>query len=170
MEFFKLFLLGASGYLLAALYDIALLLRYYRISKVLYLGFFVTALPFFFLFSRYDSPHSPIIGIILILFMVVSAGLLIYSVLVEIPLKNKEQGNLYTGGTYKICRHPGFLWFSLFNIFVSLFFWYTPITLILAGYTLCNLALVTLEDQVLFPKMFPGYGAYKKTTHFLIPH
>jgi hypothetical protein len=42
--------------------------------------------------------------------------------------------------------------------------------LILVGYTLCNLALVTLEDQVLFPKMFPGYGAYKNTTHFLIPH
>jgi protein-S-isoprenylcysteine O-methyltransferase Ste14 len=94
---------------------------------------------------------------------------LIYSVLLEIPLKSDKSGSLYTGGTYTICRHPGFLWFSFFNVSASLFFWYTPITLVLAGYTLCNFALVTIEDRVLFPKMFPQYGEYKKTTPFLIP-
>ena len=169
MELFKLFLLGASGYLLAALYDIALLKGFYRISKLLYLGFFVTVLPFLFLFSRFSSPHHPAFSLLLILFMVANAVLLIYSVLLEIPLKSNKDGGLYTGGTYKICRHPGFLWFSFFNVSASLFFWYTPITLLLVGYTLCNLALVTLEDRVLFPKMFPQYGEYKKTTPFLIP-
>lgn len=169
MEFFKLFLLGASGYLLAALYDVALLKGYYRISKLLYLGFFVTALPFLFLFSRFESPHHPTFKVLLMLIMAANAALLIYSVLVEIPLKSNKSGSLYTGGTYTICRHPGFLWFSFFNVSASLFFWYTPITLVLAGYTLCNFALVTLEDRVLFPKMFPQYGEYKKTTPFLIP-
>ncbi|MGE4455034.1 MAG: hypothetical protein AB7D92_10945 [Sphaerochaeta sp.] len=168
MEFFKLFLLGASGYLLAALYDIALLKGYFRLSKVLYLGFFVTALPFFFLFSQFSTPHNPTFGMLTILIMACCAALLIYSVLIELPLKGKK-GTLYREGTYKICRHPGFLWFSCFNVFASIFFWYTPITLVLAGYTLCNLALVTLEDRILFPKMFPEYGEYKKTTPFLIP-
>lgn len=169
MDLIKLFLLGASGYLLAALYDIALLYRHFTLSKVLYLGFFVTAVPYPLFFMQFTSPHTLLFSIVLIIFMTLSLILLIYSVLLEIPLKADKSGDVYTKGTYKICRHPGFLWYTAFNLCTALYFWYAPITMVLLGYTFCNLILVTLEDLVLFPKMFPTYREYKKTTRFLFP-
>lgn len=169
MELIKLFLLGASGYLLAGLYDIALMYKKILISKVLYLGFFVTALPFIFLFIQYSSPHSLLIRILLLIGIFVFLLLLIYSVLLEIPLKSKYEEGLYKGGTYSICRHPGFLWHAACCILCALYFWYTPISTMLLGFIICNFVLIIVEDVLLFPRMFDSYGDYKKTTPFLIP-
>ncbi len=169
MELIKLFLLGASGYLLAALYDIALLFRKYRLSRILYAGFFVTALPFVWLFIQHRSPHSSLVTVLLLLLMGISLLLVVYSVLLEIPLKKSETDTLYTKGTYRLCRHPGFWWYSFFTLFSAVYFWYAPIVLVHFGFILCNFLLVVLEDFVLFPRMFPQYGEYKKVTPFLFP-
>lgn len=56
MELIKLFLLGATGYLLALLYDVAVLYTKPLLQKILYVGFFVTAFPYPLLFVAYDSP------------------------------------------------------------------------------------------------------------------
>ena len=169
MNLIKLFFLGVSGYFLAALYDIALLYKRTALSRVLYVGFFVTALPFIFLFSGYTSPHTPLLQGLLILGMVLFALLLIYSVLLEFPLRNKTPGSLYTQGTYSLCRHPGFLWHSTFSLCAALYFWYAPITLVVAGYVLSNFLLVLWEDKLLFPKLFPSYEEYRIITPFLNP-
>ncbi|NLK06317.1 MAG: hypothetical protein GX315_08120 [Spirochaetales bacterium] len=169
MNLIKLFFLGVSGYFLAALYDIALLYKRTALSRVLYVGFFVTAIPFVLLFSQYGSPHSAWLKSILILLMIGSALLLAYSVLLEFLLRNKTPGSLYTQGTYRICRHPGFHWHFFFSLCAALYFWYAPITLVVAGFVLSNFLLVLWEDKLLFPKLFPTYGEYKKTTPFLNP-
>jgi protein-S-isoprenylcysteine O-methyltransferase Ste14 len=169
MELIKLFLLGASGYLLAGLYDIALLYRKELISKIFYLGFFITAIPFVFLFLTYSSAHTMFISLLLALLMFCFFSLLIYSVLLEIPLKKEQDCMLYKKGTYSLCRHPGFLWHTAFCVLTSLYFWYTAITLMMIGFILCNFILIVIEDVFLFPKMFDEYEEYKKTTPFLAP-
>lgn len=155
--------------MLAALYDIALLYKHHLLSRVLYLGFFVTALPFPFLFYTYQSPFSTPFKIVLIFGMGASLLLLIYSVLVEIPLKGHADGTLYTKGTYAFCRHPGFWWYTIFTLCVIVYFWYAPIVLVGFGFIACNFLLIVFEDVILFPRLFPQYGEYKKTTPFLIP-
>jgi protein-S-isoprenylcysteine O-methyltransferase Ste14 len=70
-------------------------------------------------------------------------------------------------GVYALCRHPGFWWLTL------LFFCLRPA----AGfplrsaliYSLLNLALVAFEDRAVFPAVLEGYGAYRRSTPFLIP-
>jgi protein-S-isoprenylcysteine O-methyltransferase Ste14 len=99
--------------------------------------------------------------------MFISLVLTLYSVLLEIPLHGN--GTLYTKGTYSLCRHPGFLWYSFFTLLTATYFWYAPLAWVCLGFICCNFALITLEDVVLFPKMFPQYKDYKKTTRFLIP-
>lgn len=167
MNIIKLFLLGACGYLLATLYDIALLYNKNWLARLLYVGFFLTALPFVFFFISFTSPHPTALRIVILVLMFISLVLTLYSVLLEIPLHGN--GTLYTKGTYSLCRHPGFLWYSFFTLLTATYFWYAPLAWVCLGFICCNFALITLEDVVLFPKMFPQYKDYKKTTRFLIP-
>ncbi|MDD4220687.1 MAG: hypothetical protein PHR10_10980, partial [Sphaerochaetaceae bacterium] len=69
---------------------------------------------------------------------------------------------------YSISRHPGFLWYTAINILFSIYFWDCRITLLCAGLCLDNLILITVEDKILFPRMFPEYQEYKKQTPFLL--
>ncbi len=153
--------------MLAALYDIALLYKKNWLVKILYTGFFLTGLPFVLFFFLYPSPHSLIVKVVLLVLMGSTLLLTLYSVLLELPLHG--DGTLYTKGTYSLCRHPGFLWYSLFTLLTATYFWYAPLVWVCLGYIGCNFLLVVWEDTVLFPKMFPQYAAYKKTTPFLIP-
>ncbi len=168
MGLIKLFIIGAIGYFLTGLYDVAILHNRLLIKKFLFMGFFITVLPYLFLFLERTSPHPAlsiwIIAILLLLF----SFLLIYSVLVEISISSVKAGTLYQRGTYGFSRHPGFLWFTIINLLVSLYFWDIQISVLCTGFILCNLALITIEDLFLFPKMFPEYTEYKKKTPFLI--
>ncbi|MEA4864191.1 MAG: hypothetical protein VB088_02195 [Sphaerochaeta sp.] len=167
MDIIKLFLLGACGYLLAALYDIALLYKKTWLARLFFAGFFLTFVPFIFFFILYQSPHAVGLRVLLLVLMGLFLLLTLYSVLMELHLYG--DGTLYTKGTYSLCRHPGFLWYSFFTLLTALYFWHAPIVWVCIGYIICNFALIMLEDVVLFPKMFPEYKAYKKTTPFLIP-
>ena len=168
MGLIKLFILGATGYFLTGLYDVAILYKRSLLKKILFIGFFITALPYLFLFLQWDSPHSMIVRWILAILLLCFFALLIYSVLLEIPLSSVKPGMLYCEGTYSFSRHPGFLWFTLINLLISCFFWNLAISLLCLGFILCNLVLITMEDLALFPKMFPEYSEYKKKTPFLI--
>lgn len=68
----------------------------------------------------------------------------------------------------RFSRHPGFIWYSIVNALVSIYYWNYGITILLIGLTLCNFILVVVEDRILFPKMFAEYGEYRKRTPFIL--
>lgn len=104
-------------------------------------------------------------------------SLLLYSVLIEIPLRNKSShlnpdNNriLIDTGTYALTRHPGVLWFAGTAICMILLH---PSRLTLAAgviWTVLNILLVWIEDSHFFPFVFSGYLHYKKRTPFLWPN
>lgn len=168
MELIKLFVLGFSGYLLSGFHDVAMLYNKSFLKRVLSSGFFITALPYLFLFTTYKIPlPAPIIWILAVTitcFML----LLIYSVFIETALFSPRSGQLYTKGTYGFSRHPGFIWYTMVNFLIAVLFWNVGIAVLCLGLTACNLILITIEDTVLFPKMFPEYDDYKRRTPFFL--
>ena len=168
MELIKLFFIGATGYLLAGLYDVAILHNKSLLKKILYVGFFITALPYPLLFKTWETPFANASLWLFIPLFILFIGLLIYSVLLEFLLSSEKPGNLYTKGTYSFSRHPGFLWYTAINVLIGVYFWDYRIALLCAGFTLCNLILIIVEDLVFFPKMFPHYSEYRKQTPFFL--
>ncbi len=168
MELIKLFFLGATGYLLAGLYDVAILYDKPLLRKFLYAGFFITAVPYPVIFFTWASPLPSFVSWIFYPLVIVFALLLIYSVMIETALFSDTTGKLYQKGTYKISRHPGFIWYTVINILVSIYYWSYHITLLFLGLTLCNLVLIVIEDRILFPKMFSEYEEYRKHTPFVL--
>ncbi|MDC7244624.1 MAG: hypothetical protein PQJ47_01760 [Sphaerochaetaceae bacterium] len=168
MEFIKLFIIGSLGYLLSGLYDAALVNHRHTLKKVLFPGFFVTAVPYMLFFVFYTSPlsfsYKAIIIILLLLFLL----LLVYSVFLELLLFSDKNTKLFTKGTYSISRHPGFIWYTMINILIGIYFQDINIAVVCAGLTLDNLILITVEDRCLFPRLFGGYEEYKKTTPFIL--
>ena len=168
MEFFKLFMLGFAGYLLSGFHDVAVLHHKSSLKRLFSLGFFLTGAPYLFLFANYPSPHQPVLLWTLIIAITLGVLLLIYSVFIETSLFSNKSGTLYTRGTYSFSRHPGFIWYTIVNFLLAIFFWDIRITLLCLGYIVCNLVLVIIEDTLLFPKMFLGYEDYKRKTPFFI--
>lgn len=168
MELIKLFLLGATGYLLAGLYDMAILHEKPLLRKFLYVGFFITALPYPVIFFTWVSPFPSFVAWIIFFLIFVFALLLIFSVMIEIALFSDKTGKLYQGGTYGISRHPGFIWYTIINVLVSIYYWNYHITILCLGLVLCNLILIVVEDCIFFPKMFSEYAEYRKNTPFIL--
>ena len=168
MNLSKLFFIGATGYMFAGFYDVAILCHKSLLAKFLYIGFFITAIPYPILFLTYSSPLQPTFNLIILPLIGIFSLLLIYSVLVEISLFGKNTGGLYRKGTYNFSRHPGFIWYTAVNLLVAWYFWNPEITLLCVGLTICNLLLITIEDLVFFPKMFSEYADYKKQTPFFL--
>ena len=167
MDLSKLFVIGASGYILSGLYDVSILSGKPLLGKLLHALMFVTAAPYPFLFIYHETPLPSALAWVLLPCLSILAALLIYSVFLEIPLATEHDGQLFRGGTYGFSRHPGFLWYTGINILVALYFLDLRIAALCAGLTACNLLLVTLEDLVLFPRMFKDYDDYKRHTPFL---
>ncbi len=100
--------------------------------------------------------------------------LLIYSLFLELPFvktygKEEHTNTLVDTGTYALCRHPGVLWFGMLYFF---FFFTTGAKLLIpAGiiWTILDIIHIYLQEKIFFPKMFPKYKNYMKTTPMLIP-
>jgi protein-S-isoprenylcysteine O-methyltransferase Ste14 len=120
---------------------------------------------------------SPPIDAILILPGIVVAALSAYfllrTVFLEFPKERKKSslpsGALVQSGSYGLCRHPGFWWFSLLALDLAALrgfgsFLGSAILLI----TL-NFILILVQDVYLFPKIFDGYDDYRKSVPFLFP-
>ena len=137
------------------------------LGKLLHIGFFLTAIPYPFLFIQYRSPLPGIFAWVILPSLSILTAMLIYSVFLEIPLATDNSGQLFRAGTYGFSRHPGFLWYTGVNILVAFYFLDGGIAMLCAALTMCNLLLVTVEDVLLFPRMFDGYDEYRKETPFL---
>lgn len=115
---------------------------------------------------------DPLSRVFLWIVFVVFAGLLIYTLFFSIPAASAygapgEKRAVFTTGVYALSRHPGVLWFAV--AYVCLWLagglpFYAAVT-----YILLNVALVTFEDKIVFPIVLTGYGAYQRSTPFLIP-
>jgi protein-S-isoprenylcysteine O-methyltransferase Ste14 len=169
MNLIKLFLLGASGYLLLGLFDLAQIKQKELLGRILAVGFLVTALPYPLMLIRYKSPHPPLLGMALLIMVIASALATIYVAALEIPLSHTGAGDVYRGGSYARTRHPGFAAHLTFNVLLSLYLCNGTIAILCLLFVSCNLALVTIEDYLFFPRLFSGYDEYKETTGFLLP-
>mgnify|MGYP005863191339 CR=1 FL=1 len=169
-------LLGALAFALAFAFDWVSWLRIQYLKPVLGVASgatFLAALAWTLATpGRYDWPAwTGYVGWPLLL---VFAALLIYSLLVEIPFaatyaRQGVSDILVTTGTYALVRHPGVIWFGaavLGCILIS-----RGRLMLVAGATwFClDVAYAWLQERLLFPRMFAGYGAYQKTTPMLIP-
>lgn len=80
-----------------------------------------------------------------------------------------DDATLVTTGTYALCRHPGVLWFGPFLFGLALLsgsltlLWATPLWWGL------DFAYAWLQDRYLFPRQFPGYVRYQRTTPMFLP-
>jgi protein-S-isoprenylcysteine O-methyltransferase Ste14 len=95
-------------------------------------------------------------------------ALLVYSVFLEIPLRRRS-GDLYRGGTYALCRHPGLLWFVLAHAALNAVYRSPRLLLISLAMVAGDLALVLAQDTWLFRRRFAGYDAYRHSVPFLLP-
>jgi protein-S-isoprenylcysteine O-methyltransferase Ste14 len=105
---------------------------------------------------------------------VVFTALLVYSAVLEIPLRNRGAAGrtspvLYTGGTYRLSRHPGMLWYLLMELSLNAAYLDVVFALVSATLVLGDLALVLLQDRCLFPQVLPGYADYRLRVPFLFP-
>ncbi|MGD0352509.1 MAG: methyltransferase [Dehalococcoidia bacterium] len=106
--------------------------------------------------------------------LVFSLCLLVYSMFIEIPFHNTYAENgvsnkLITTGTYALVRHPGVIWLALVYLSLALLFPSTTLFLAVIVWLIMDIIIVTLQDKLSFPKMFPAYRRYQLKTPFLIP-
>jgi len=101
--------------------------------------------------------------------------LLIYSLFLNLPFRRTYLtagvgDELVRTGLYALVRHPGVHWFTVFLFSLvlvtrsSLFIIAAPIFIII------DIALVIVQDKIIFDGMFPGYASYRQTTPMLLPN
>ena len=104
-----------------------------------------------------------------------SSFLLFFSLFWEIPLRKtylaKGVGDkLIRTGTYALVRHPGVIWY-IFSVIALLLISRSQLLLIAAPiWIFMDILYVFIQEKFYFPRMFPGYGEYKKETPMLIPN
>lgn len=102
-----------------------------------------------------------------------SLAMLVWTVFLEIPrerrLRRVETGRAVTTGSYGVCRHPGWWWFSFYSLALCAarpqYSRLDSALLMIA----CNFALVLLQDRWSFPARFADYREYSERTPFLVP-
>ncbi len=159
----KLIFLTAAGFALLVMHDISQI-RQRSVLKLLGMGgYLIIAAVYGEIVRSYCGSSERVIFPAAAVFFAV---LLIYSVLLEIPLRHRgsSPGTAYTRGTYRLSRHPGFLWMVLMN--TALLIWCTQAAVVLGMLTLCNLLLITAEDRLFFPKLFTDYSSYRREVPF----
>ena len=110
---------------------------------------------------------------LLVITSIASASLLFWSVFIEIGAARKKRGmrpsEVYSGGTYGLCRHPGFWWFSFLVLAIGMLRGVSVYSLTIFLMIVLDLLLIFMQDRYTFPKVFSGYDEYKKRVPFLFP-
>ncbi len=87
----------------------------------------------------------------------------------ERAASGNSSGSLVTSGSYGLCRHPGFWWFSLLVLDLAALRGFGGFLLSAILLILLDFVLILVQDVYLFPKIFDGYDDYKKSVPFLFP-
>lgn len=101
--------------------------------------------------------------------------LLIYTLFFALPLKETYVENsaslppVCEEGVYGLCRHPGFLWYCMFYIFLALTFPQYELLIGSIVLCICNFLYICAEDRFFFPCMFSNYDGYRERVPFLVP-
>ena len=170
-------ILGIAAFVLFFIYDVnSISLKNLFIHRLFMIGSVLVvvsgALDLFTAFKA--GAFSGIWDIVLILFGVLSAAALVYSLFFALPFENtyvnpEEKPKVYTGGVYALCRHPGLLcFFAMYAFFGVAAF---PERMFEHGVVLSvlNLLYTAFQDRVTLPKSFSGYTEYQNETPFLLP-
>ncbi len=125
-----------------------------------------------------NTNHFSLPGIVSIIAWIVFplfVFLFFYSLFVEIPLRRTyidpaQPVRVVTGGTYSLCRHPAFLWFTgwmLAAVFISRS---TTLAITTPVWILAYIGCLFLEEKVCCLETFADeYRQYQRTTPMLIP-
>jgi protein-S-isoprenylcysteine O-methyltransferase Ste14 len=171
-------LTGSSAFVLIAIYDWAKMRKYTWLKLLIPLSTFALLLGILGVLSG-PVEFEFVLGIRTIAWigLAIFLLLLMYSILIEIPIKIKHSGYepggdwvLVDTGTYALSRHPGVLWFG--GAAICMIVLHPAMLTLSAGivWTTLDVLLVWAEDQLFFPNTFPGYAEYKTRTPFLIPN
>jgi len=107
--------------------------------------------------------------------LALTAGvLLLWSWVLEIPFVSSwarsEPGHrLVTTGTHALVRHPGVLWYALLLAGLLLATGSGTLVTALPLWIAADVVYVAWEEAVVFPRQFPDYAEYRRTTPFLVP-
>jgi len=96
--------------------------------------------------------------------------LLAVSEFVEVRFVGRGAERVVDSGTYALCRHPGFWWFTAAAPLVACAADSADLLAAAPAWAAAEFLLVYAEDRWFFPAIFgPEYDAYKKRTPFLVP-
>lgn len=119
------------------------------------------------------NPSGTLFSILAILTALASGGLLLWSVFFELALAGRKgkikPGETYSGGSYGLCRHPGFWWFCLLAASIGALRGFCENFFTIFLMIGLDLLLIFIQDRYTFPKVFRGYDEYKKSVPFLFP-
>jgi len=119
------------------------------------------------------SRRSPGLFGFLAILAFISAGLLAWTVFIELAFWKKRLNlgsqDTVRRGSYGMCRHPGFWWLGFLVLFLSLPGGLSTTVVPMALMIFSNLTLIIVQDRFIFPRLFKGYGEYRKEIPFLIP-
>lgn len=108
----------------------------------------------------------------------VAFTLLVYSTFIEVRFGNaflrsaetlRREGALVTTGTYALTRHPGALWYTTLVLALVLVSGSRDMLLSAPVWVAMEVGWVVLQDRLFFPRIFPRYPEYARTTPMLIP-
>lgn len=119
-----------------------------------------------------------ILGAVLIAVAAASAVLLARTVFFEPATARRKEnipaGTAVSSGSYGLCRHPGFWWFSLAVAALgarnmvggaAVLTVMITVSIMIAA----DLLLILLQDCYTFPRILDGYEKYRKAVPFLVP-
>ncbi len=109
------------------------------------------------------------------LLLPVSTFLLVYSLLLELPFLStyrvQDRGpHLVTRGTYALVRHPTVPWYVLLLLSLLLVSRAELLLLAFPIWVSLDVAWIVLQERLLLDRVFPEYGAYRRSTPMLIPN
>jgi protein-S-isoprenylcysteine O-methyltransferase Ste14 len=107
--------------------------------------------------------------------LAVSSIMLVYSLFVNLPffktyVATGVGDKLVTTGFYALARHPGVLWTALLAVSIVLVSKSRPALVAAPLFILLDVLVVVIQDRIFFPRMFPGYDAYRRQTPMLLPN
>lgn len=111
---------------------------------------------------------------VLFIMSVLAFGLLMYCLFFALPFQETyvdpiRGRQVYDGGPYALCRHPGVICFFAMYLFMGLAMLPTPFFINGMIFSLLNVAYAWFQDRVTFPKSFCDYEKYRERVPFLIP-